>query len=386
MNGKSSRISLQLLPVFFCFAVMGFIDITGVATNFVKQDFGLSDRMANLLPSMTMIWFLIISIPTAGLMNRIGRKPTVLLSLAVMAVALVLPLFGYGVSVIFAAFALLGIGNTILQVSLNPLLKNIVADDRMTSALSFGQFTKSVISLLGPVLIGFFATRAGSWTVIFYVYAAAMVLALVWLWLTPIPKESSRTVTGSFSSAFSLLRDPYIAVCFTVIVMIVGFEICLMTVVPKQLLESFGMPIEEGGLGCSIYYATKTAGTFIGALLLAKLSAKTFLKWTSAFLVLFFALYFFAGASWQVFVLLALIGLAGANIFAIVFSLAMSRRPESSNDVSALMIAGIAGGALLPPLMGLLSDAAGTTASLAVPLAAALLVLASAFYVGKGDK
>lgn len=88
-NGKSA--ALRLIPLFFCFAVMGFIDIVGVATNYVKVDFNLSDTVANLLPSMSLIWFLLISIPSAALMNRIGRKNTVLLSLVIMAAALVLP-------------------------------------------------------------------------------------------------------------------------------------------------------------------------------------------------------------------------------------------------------------------------------------------------------
>lgn len=384
-NEKS--VWLQLCPLFFCFAVMGFIDILGVSISYVKQDFGLSDKVANLLTSMTLIWFLLISMPTASLMRKIGRKATVAVSLAIMAVAMVLPLAGYSFAVVSTAFALLGIGNTILQVSLNPLLSNVIPEGRMTSALSFGQFAKSVISLLGPVLIGWFASSFGDWTLIFWTYGAATIAALVWLWLTPIERESAPADNGqSGFMAFALLKDPYVLICFLCILMIVGFEICLSTVIPQRFLSDFGMPIEQGGLGCSVLYAMKTAGTFVGGIVLARMSPAKFLKYTSIIAVMAFVVYWVADMKWMQFALIALLGLAEANVFAIAFSLAMGHRPESSNEISALMITGVAGGAILPPLMGLVSDAVGLSASLIVPMAALILLLASALWLASRQK
>lgn len=366
---------IRLLPVFFCFAVMGFIDIAGVATSYVKQDFGLSDRIANLLPGMTMIWFILISLPTAALMHRLGRKTTVLLSLAVMLVALLLPLLGYSYPVVLAAFALLGIGNTILQVALNPLLKNIVSEERMTSSLTFGQFVKAVVSLLGPLLIGLAASRFGNWILIFAGYAAAMLLALLWLWVTPIPREESEPAEKRWKTVFALLRDPFLLACFGCIVLIVGFEICLMTVTPKLFLADFGMPLEEGGLGCSVYYAAKTAGAFIGAVLLTRVSPVRFLILSLGMLALGCLAFCFATSTWALFSLLAFVGLAGANVFSVVFSVAMQHNPQAANDVSALMIMGIAGGAILPPVMGVAADAMGLHASLCVPMIAVTAIV-----------
>lgn len=379
MNYELNKSSLfLLLPVFFCFAVMGFIDIASVATSYVKQDFGLSDRMANLLPGLTMIWFVLISLPTAALMHRIGRKNTALLSLGVMFAALLTPLLGYSFPVVLTAFALLGIGNTILQVSLNPLLKNIVSAGRMTSSLTFGQFVKAIVSLLGPILIGLAASRLGDWTLVLTAYGGAMLLALLWLWATPIPREAPEPAGGNWQSVFALLKDRYLRICFGCIVLIVGFEICLMTVTPKLLLEGFGLPLEEGGLGCSMYYAAKTAGAFVGALQLTKIAPARFLRASLVVLVAAFLAFCFAGSAWAVFALLGVIGLAGANVFSIVFALALEHRPEAANDISALLITGIAGGAVLPPVMGVTADAAGLQASLAVPAAAVVLILGAA--------
>lgn len=66
----------RLIPVMFCFFAMGFVDLVGIASNYVKEDLMLSDAMANTLPSLAFLWFLIFSLPTSLLMNRIGRKRT----------------------------------------------------------------------------------------------------------------------------------------------------------------------------------------------------------------------------------------------------------------------------------------------------------------------
>lgn len=384
-NGKNKSVA-KLFPIFFCFAVMGFIDIIGVATNYVREDFSLSDGVANLLPMLSLIWFLLISIPCAGLMNRIGRKNTVLLSLVIMAAALAIPVFGYGKILIFISFGLLGIGNTIMQVSLNPLLGNIVSDRQLTGSLTFGQFVKSVISFFGPILMGTFALNSGDWRYIFYVYAAATLIALVWLWLTPIEKEQRTESSGSFVSAFSLLKDGFVFMCFFTILMSVGFEICLTTLVPRHFSAVSGMTIEKAGMACSVFYAMKMLGTFVGAILLTKISPSAFLKVTTVGLAASIAAYWASGAIWMLYIFLVLVGLFGANVFSIAFSMAMQHRPERSNDVSALMITGVAGGALLPPLMGALSDAAGFYAGFAVPFAATVAMLLIAFALGRKNQ
>ena len=84
---------LALIPVMLCFFAMGFVDLVGIASNYVKEDLALSDSVANILPSLVFFWFLIFSVPTGVLMNKIGRKKTVLLSLVVTNISLLLPIF-----------------------------------------------------------------------------------------------------------------------------------------------------------------------------------------------------------------------------------------------------------------------------------------------------
>lgn len=380
-NGKSA--ALRLIPLFFCFAVMGFIDIVGVATNYVKVDFNLSDTVANLLPSMSLIWFLLISIPSAALMNRIGRKNTVLLSLVIMAAALVLPVVGYSRTLIYLAFGLLGIGNTIMQVSLNPLLKNVISDEKMTSSLTLGQCVKSIVSFIGPAVLAACSSQFGNWKVIFYIYAAATLLALVWLYLTPIEREAPQGAEGGFASIFSLLGDRTVLMCFLTILMSVGFELSTAVLIPQHFAKVAGTTLEAGSIALSIFYAMKMAGTFVGAILLAKVSPKSFFKVTTVGLVLSFVAYWMSGAAWMLYTFMILTGLFGANIFSIAFSLAMQHLPERSNDVSALMITGVTGGAVLPPVMGIVSDNFGFMAGFSVPFAAIVVMVLLSFVLGR---
>ena len=148
---KKSYIA-QIVPVMLCFFAMGFVDLVGTASNYVQKDLGLTDSQANLFPSLVFFWFLIFSVPTGMLMNRIGRKKTVLISLIVTAVSLFIPAFGDSYAVMLVSFSLLGIGNAIMQTSLNPLVSNLISGDKLASTLTFGQFVKAIASFLAPII------------------------------------------------------------------------------------------------------------------------------------------------------------------------------------------------------------------------------------------
>ena len=372
----------HLLPVLFGFFIMGFVDVVNISTSYVKADFSLNDKLANLLPMMVFLWFAVFSLPTGMLMGRIGRRKTVLLSALVTTVAMLIPIVNYSFPFVLLAFALLGIGNTILQVSLNPLVTNVVPDNRLTSMLTLGQFIKAISSFLGPVIAGVAASAFGNWKLIFPVYAGATLLSFVWLLSVPISEKKEVQKEGA-KRIFALLKNKTILVFFTIIVLIVGFEIGLMTATPKYLLERCNMPLEKAGLGCSLYYAARTAGTFIGSILLVRVSSRKFLIVTMLAAVTAFVFLMLTSHAWAVMASLTIVGLMCANVFAIVFSGALQTDPAKTNEISALMITGVAGGALLPPLMGVISDASSQLFSLFVPLAALLYILISSYYVIK---
>lgn len=372
IENKSVR---NLLPVLFAFFVMGFVDVVGISTSYVKNDFGLNDTTANLLPMMVFLWFAVCSLPTGLLMGRIGRKKTVLLSAGITVFAMSLPFVYYSFASVLLAFAMLGIGNTILQVSLNPLLLDVVSKGKVTSMLTLGQFIKAISSTLGPVIAGVAAGVWGNWHLIFLVYAVVTCLSGIWLVTTSIKEIDDERDIRVGNRVWELFKNRRLMLAFSVILLIVGFEIGLMTAVPKYLLERCDMPIERGGLGCSLYFSARTLGTFVGAILLSRYSSRRFLIINLFAAIAVFIVFMMVSEVTILLVALFLVGLFCANVFPIVFSDAIQSEPSKANEISALMIMGVAGGAVLPLFMGVIADASDQFYSLFVPLAALVYIL-----------
>ena len=218
MKSQSSFIA-RYIPVMLCFFAMGFVDLVGIASNYVKADLSLTDSQANIFPSLVFFWFLIFSVPTGILMNRIGRKNTVLLSLVVTFFSLVLPIFGDSYLLMLASFSLLGIGNALMQTSLNPLLSNVVSGKQLASALTLGQFVKAIASFLAPYVAVWGATQTIpslglGWRVLFPIYAVVALVAVVLLSSTSIREEERDTGASGFMDCLKLLRHPFVLLCF----------------------------------------------------------------------------------------------------------------------------------------------------------------------------
>lgn len=380
MNKQNSK---AIYPILFGFFVMGFVDVVGIATNYVKVDFALSDTLANLIPMMVFLWFALFSIPTGILMGKAGRRNTVVIALAVTTLAMLLPLFLYDFASVLLAFALLGIGNTILQVSLNPMVANVVNPDRITSVLTLGQFIKAISSFLGPIIAGAAASFWGDWKLIFAVYAATTLVSTVWLISTIPGKEKLEEAKATFGTTLSLFSDKYITSLFLGILFIVGIDVGLNTTIPKLLMERTGMALSEAGLGTSLYFAARTIGSFVGAFLLAKLSASRFLKYSMFVAIVAFVLLLAVPDTWSMFVMIVIVGLACANVFSIIFSFALQHKPERANEISALMIMGVSGGALITPLMGIVADGFGQVAGLSILLLCILYICLISFGIDK---
>ena len=274
---SEKRFNQAVLPVMFGFFIMGFVDIVGVATNYVKADFtGMNDKVAGLISLSCFLWFLILSIPTGMLMNKIGRKKTTLLSFAITTVAMLVPVVRYDFAFVLVAFTMLGIGNTILQVALNPLVSNVVSSEKLTGTMTLGQFIKAISSFLGPILTAAFAGGVFGWKMVFPVYAAVTLMAMAWLALSPINENRVENPDISFARTFSLLKDNYIVMFFIGILVLVGVDVGMGVTFPKLLQERCGLPLEKAGMGNSVYFLARTIGAFLGGLILMKYSVRKF--------------------------------------------------------------------------------------------------------------
>ena len=366
----------KVLPVLFGFFVMGFCDVVGIATSYVKVDFKLSETVAGFIPSMVFIWFFLLSMPAAITMNRIGRKKMVQISNVITIAGMLIPFIDYNFVTCMIGFVLLGMGNAILQVSLNPLLTNVVSGSRLTSMLTVGQVIKAVSSFCGPFIAAFAVSQLGSWKYIFPIFAVITILSAIWLFSIKISETSAnKEGTSTVGAAFGLLKDKTILLLFLGIFFVVGVDVGTNTVTPKLLMERQGLPVDQAGFGSSVYFICRTVGALIGSILLVKLSDVVFMRINLLVAAVAIALLFFANSMVAMLILVGMIGFFCASIFSIIYSQALKARPQKANEISGLMIMGVSGGAVIPPLMGILTDTIGNQNGSLIVIAACLLYL-----------
>ncbi|MBQ3627555.1 MAG: MFS transporter [Bacteroidaceae bacterium] len=367
---KSNK-TLYLIPVMFCFFAMGFVDLVGIASNYVKEDLSLSDSVANIFPSLVFFWVLIFSVPTGMLMNKIGRKKTVLLSLIVTVVSLFLPLLGETFPIMLIAFSLLGIGNALMQTSLNPLVSSIIGGSNIASTLTFGQFIKAIASFLAPYLAMWGATKVipsfgMDWRVLFLIYFIVGLLATGLLFVTPIEEEKMEGKTSSFADCFRLLGKPIVLLSFFGIMCHVGIDVGTNTTAPKLLMERVGMTLNEAAFATSLYFIFRTIGCLTGSFFLRVMKTKVFFIISVLMMAISMALMFGGSSKAILYTAIALVGYGNSNIFSMVFSQALISVPDKQNEVSGLMIMGLFGGTIFPLLMGFMSDAMGQAGAVAI--------------------
>ena len=386
---KEKRLYIRLIPVMLVFFTMGFVDLVGIASNYVKLDLGLTDSEANIFPSLVFFWFLIFSVPTGMLMNKIGRKKTVMLSLVVTFVSLLIPCFGDGYMVMLVSFSLLGIGNALMQTSLNPLLSNIITEDKLASSLTFGQFVKAIASFLAPYIAMWGATAAIpslglGWRVLFSVYMAIAIVAILLLGAASIKEEVPEGRPSTFAECIALLGNPFILLMFVGIMCHVGIDVGTNTTAPKILMERIGMGLDDAAFATSLYFIFRTAGCFLGSFILRKMSPKSFFGISVVMMLIAMIGLFIFHEKAIIYACIALIGFGNSNVFSVIFSQALLYLPGKKNEVSGLMIMGLFGGTVFPLAMGVASDTSmGQNGAIAVMTVGVLYLLYYTFRIRK---
>lgn len=365
----------KIIPVMLCFFAMGFVDLVGIASNYIKGDLGLTDSMANLLPSLVFFWFLVFSIPTSLLMNRIGRKRTVLLSLLITVFAMVTPVFVNTFWVLLIAFSLLGIGNALMQTSLNPLADSVMRGGNLASTLTFGQFVKAIASFMAPILAAWGATAnvfGMGWRILFPLYMSVGIVAILLLNATEIKEgaeektEKPLGVAAQFANALRLLGNPAVLLCFLAIVCHVGMDVGINITAPKVLMERLGITLETAGFATSLYFIARTAGCLAGGFVMVRMREWTFLLASIVLMLVALLMLFLGAEQWVLYASIVLLGLANSNPFSIIMARALQAVPDKKNEASGLMIMGLFGGTVFPLLMGAASDSFGQTGAIAV--------------------
>ena len=382
---ESKNTAKAILPILFGYFIMGFCDIVGISSDYVQRSFGWSPTMTGFVPSMVFVWFLFLGIPVGNWMNRWGRKNTVLTSMAVTVVGMAMPLVAYNGATCMAAYALLGIGNTILQVSLNPLLGNVVACKALTSSLTAGQVIKAASALAGPeiVLLSVHHWGEGRWYYCFPLLGGITLVSAMWLAATPISREDSAPQGSDISVAgtLALLKDRTILLLFLGIFFIVGIDVATNFISSKLMAARFGWTAEQTKFAPQVYFLSRTVGAFVGTFMLARMAESRYFRANivacAAALVALMAVH----DQTVNLVCIGAVGFFGSSVFSIIYSMALQRRPDKANQISGLMITAIAGGAVVTPVIGLATGTVGITGGVVVVLACVAYLTYCAFSV-----
>ncbi len=322
---EKQKISTKFLfPVLLSFFVMSFCDLVGIGVDRVKLDNpDISNTLIQLIPSAVFLWFFILSIPVGVLQDRIGKRNVLNLGMLVTAIGLFIPFFFYSFTTALIGFALLGIGNTIVQVSANPLLVDVVPSNRRSSFLSFSQFIKALGSMIAAPLTAFFANQFGesNWKLTFLVFGIVSLLSVIWLYFSKIEETVNTEKRATFASSFKLFGNGYITAMVIGIFLVVGIDVGINAISGQFLKAKFDITQTYAESGRTVYFFAKMLGTFVGALLLAKVSSRKFFFWSSILGLAAIVGLMFAPTPVAAMVIIFIIGLGVANIFPLIFSI-----------------------------------------------------------------
>jgi len=346
----------KILPVLMAFFVMSFVDLVGIGVDRVSKDMSLSATLSQLIPSATFLWFFLLSVPVGVMQSRLGKKFMLNVGMGVTALGLLVPFFLYSFSMVLVGFALLGIGNTIVQVSANPLIVDVVPSSKAPSFLSFSQGVKAVGSMIGAPLAAILAAQFGDWKLLFLVFGIVSIISVLWLASVKIDESAQIELKATFGTAFKLLGNGFVLMMVLAIFLVVGVDVGFNSNSGHFLIDKFGIDSTVSESGRSVYFFGRMIGTFIGAAMLIRISARKVFLWTSILGIVCLVSILVISSSIVAWGLVFMIGLAVANIWPLVFALAVEKYPQRKNEISGLMMMAISGGAVIPLIIGWVSD------------------------------
>ncbi len=380
MNTQKVNIS-KIAPVLMAFFVMSFVDLVGIGVDRVSKDMNLSATLAQLIPSAAFLWFLLLSVPVGVMQSRLGKRYMLNMGMVVTALGLLVPFFFYTFAMVLVGFALLGIGNTIVQVSANPLMVYVVPSNRASSFLSFSQFVKAIGSMIGAPLAAVFAAHfTHDWKLLFLVFGIVSILSVIWLALTKIDEGELAESKATFTSSFKLLGTGFVLMMVISIFLVVGIDVGFNSNSGNFLVKQFGIDSTAAESGRSVYFFGRMLGTFAGAIMLTRISSRKFFVWTSILGILSLAAILLIHSPVIAWGLVFMIGLAVANIFPLVFSITVEKYPTRSNEISGLMMMAISGGAVIPLLIGYVSDLSSVAIGMSILIVCMIYLLSVSVY------
>lgn len=356
MSDKKINKSL-LLSALTGFFIMGFCDlIPPVTGSIIKNEFPAESLDAVFfLPSMVFIWFFILSTPVAALMNKWGRKAVALIGYSLTALGLIIPFLTpapCSLTQYYIGFGILGLGNTFVQVAMNPLLATIVPPEKMTSYLTLGQIFRNVAILLVGPLATLFIALCGEWRWLLPVYSLLTLANIVWLSFVRIP-ELKAEKTVSIKECFRLLKNSKVLLSVIGIGCFIAGDVGV-NFVAGQLIDTSSSILTSTG-----FYVCRIIGTIVGVGVLMRYSDVKYLRWNMSAALLLCLVLLFTRSQVAIYLAMGVMGFAMSCVFATFYAVATKAAPDKANEISGLSIMAISAGAVSCPICGKLISAFG---------------------------
>lgn len=360
--------SLSLFSVFLVFLAMGFGDAAGQLVSVVEKVFNISPFMASFVSFFGLIMFGVLSVPMGVVQSRIGKKSTLMIGLVLFLCGAILPVIAFSFGVILLSVFLMGAGAAILQVSGNPMMRDVSAEGKYSSNLSFAQSVKAIGTLstsLIIVLIGTSLMKYGwfsavgqdgeavnmGFRILFPIFAVVLLVTLLLVAaFVPNAKNEETEKPTTVGKCIKALGNPYILMMFLGIFFYCGAEASMFNRIPSILIEN--NPSLTPAIGNIVLIVALFVGRFAGGVFLRFMKPNTFLYVTIGISVLGNVLLFLPYNSVVTWLSFILIGLGFANIFPLIFSMCIDRMPDKSNEISGLMTTAIVGAGIVPLLTG----------------------------------
>ncbi|MEP9360261.1 MFS transporter [Sphingomonas sp. KR3-1] len=427
-SARSTQTTLAFAAVTTLFFAWGFItSLVDPLVAAVKGIFTLEDWQAQAIASAYFAAYFFMSLPAALLISRFKAVPSILIALVTMIGGCLIMLAAANAAnywLVLLGLFVLASGITVLQVAANPLAAALGTPKGSHFRLVLSQTFNSFGTFLGPLLgahlfLKGVEVKAG--TVITpeiraealhgidsaYFWLCGLIAALaVFFFLSrrvvteaaPAP-ASTAGLLSAFSSKWALFGG-------LAIFLYVGAEVSIGTQmalflnsnaiwghsdaafnVPLlgYLMGSDGVPgvsLQEAGKAVAFYWGGAMVGRAIGSALLARFNAARLLALFTAIAAAMCVYVFVVGGVTAGFVALA-IGLFNSIMFPVIFTLTLERSTASEESTSGLLCTAIVGGAVLPPLVGLVSGAHGYSFALIVPALCYVVLCLFAIAAGK---
>ncbi|WP_414714335.1 sugar MFS transporter [Sphingobium sp.] len=400
-NGPVAHLRWFVMALFFTFG--GITSLNDVLIPKLKHLFTLSYGEAMLIQSAFFLAYLLISLPAGMLVQRIGYMRSAVAGLLTMTAGclLFLPASQSGLFITFlAALFVLASGITIVQVVANPLISALgnpaTASSRLTFAQAFNSLGTTVFPYVGAMLIlgnlakidqaGLVdaAVRAAEARVIDRTYvgialALTIVAGVVWLFRNRLV-EARQPVTNPLKS-FDLLKRPRFAIGTVALFLYVGAEVAIGSLMTNYLMQAdtLALPAQSAGERLALYWGGAMIGRFIGAELLRRFPPANVLLSVAVGAITLIAISTASTGHLSGYTLL-MVGLMNAIMFPTIFSLASEGLGIRAAEGSGIICMAIVGGAVIPPLTGLVADETTLRMALIVPVICYAGIMAFARY------